>query len=398
MRFKKNEKLILLFFIILGISYSFVLIYFDSILPRPPVGQEAFRTLGQREIVDINQTKTFNLLSDINNYPFIIPEYVSSVEVINQTNNETYAIIKVHMLGLTDEFIIKHYVIPPQKQTFEIMNKDAQGTKIIQTFDVLKATAVNPGTKNNEDSTMIFTSTELHVKGILKVVANINPYTYQNTIASVIDSIISTAENYESDSGKKIDGVYLEILGRHVDPAGLDHYLPLLESNKITLEEIKELLMDSVEKKLSSEADNIITISEISDETKEILDVLYQDILYREVDIQGLQYYGSLLENKKITVEEIEKKLLESEEKKYAVEPSKRKSIYELKDETRHLVNDVYKEFLFRSVDKYGLEHFGNLLEAEKITPEEFREIMLESEEHKMLMRNVHDRAENRPP
>lgn len=398
MRFKK-DKVILLFFIILGISYSFVLIYFDSTIPRPPsLNEVAFRTLTQTKIIEIDPIKIFNLMSDISNYPLIIPEYVSSVEIINQTNTEKFVIMKIHAQGITDELLVKHSVNPYQEQRFEIMNGDAKGTKIIQNFKALDPASFSPNIENPQNSTTILTTTELRVTGILRFIANVVPLAYQSTISSVIDSMIVTTKNYESDSGKIIDEAYVEILGRHIDPKGVNYFVPLLESNELTIEELTELLINSEEKKLSLEVENYnIPISEISGETRTILNELYQEILYRELDAVSLQYYGSLLENKKISIEEIRELLINSEEKKYTIEPSKRKSIYELEDETRNLVNDVYKELLFRSADKYGLEFYGNLLESNKMTPEEFRQTVIESEEHKHLMRNVHDRAENRP-
>lgn len=176
----------------------------------------------------------------------------------------------------------------------------------------------------------------------------------------------------------------------------MEYYSSLIESDELTVEELKELLINSEEKIGIIKQDNM-PISEISDETKDILNDLYQEVLYRDVDLVGLQIFGPLLENKQITVEEMRQKLLDSEEKKYTMDPAERKTIYELSDEIRNLVNDTYRELLFRSVDKWGLEYYGNMLESNRITAEEFREIVLESDEHKMLMKNTWNRAENRP-
>ena len=46
-------------------------------------------------------------------------------------------------------------------------------------------------------------------------------------------------------------------------------------------------------------------------------------------------------------------------------------------------VDDVYREILLRPADREGLVHFSSLLEDGKITEDDLRELLLNSEEKK---------------
>lgn len=56
------------------------------------------------------------------------------------------------------------------------------------------------------------------------------------------------------------------------------------------------------------------TIDELDSSTKHVIDDLYRGILNRPADIQGLQNYGTMLENVELTIEEIEEYIYNSEE------------------------------------------------------------------------------------
>lgn len=51
------------------------------------------------------------------------------------------------------------------------------------------------------------------------------------------------------DFKKILDELYLDILHRHIDKEGLSYYSPLLQNNSITINEIKDNLLNSDERK-----------------------------------------------------------------------------------------------------------------------------------------------------
>ena len=48
-------------------------------------------------------------------------------------------------------------------------------------------------------------------------------------------------------------------------------------------------------------------------------------------------------------------------------------------------MNDLYLEILHRYADREGLMHFSLLLEKKKITVDDLRQSLLNSDEHKMI-------------
>ena len=202
------------------------------------------------------------------------------------------------------------------------------------------------------------------------------------------DHVFELLQNIESlsvDLGSvesEIDLIYREILHRPADSNGLDIFSSQITANQLTYDELREILYQSEEYSLIVKPSERIGLDEIQDDTKKLINKLYVDILYREADIPSLLQWGSLLESEKITINEIEEILLNSDEKKSLLTPDQRKKFSELKDETRILLEETYQEILLRHADISATELYGSLLEANKITIEEIRQILYESDEY----------------
>ena len=67
---------------------------------------------------------------------------------------------------------------------------------------------------------------------------------YQNRF---IETGISSIDELNPETIKTIDDLYLEILGRSVDLHGMLYYGSLLESDRITIAELRQELLDSEE-------------------------------------------------------------------------------------------------------------------------------------------------------
>lgn len=175
-------------------------------------------------------------------------------------------------------------------------------------------------------------------------------YCYYDNINHVIDSLnlslknisknstnyvnakIKWLENIElGDPEMLVDSLYLEILRRPADKARLAHFTSLLENKKITINEIRKELLNSEEYKsleLSNKPLNIFDKiraiyknirgipkgTDPKNEARTIVDEMYMDILQRPADKVGLDHYATLLEKKKMHINEIQKELLNSDE------------------------------------------------------------------------------------
>jgi hypothetical protein len=200
-------------------------------------------------------------------------------------------------------------------------------------------------------------------------------------IFELIQSIESIAVDLDSTESK-IDLIYREILHRPVDSHALDIFRSQITANQLIYDELRQILYDSEEYSLMLEPSERKGFDEIQNDTKKLINELYIKILYREADIPSLLHWGSLLESKKITINEIQDILINSDEKKSLLEPNQRKKFSELNDDTRIIIEEIYQDILLRHADMGATELYGSLLEANKITIEEIKQILYESDEY----------------
>ena len=114
-----------------------------------------------------------------------------------------------------------------------------------------------------------------------------------------------------------------------------------------------------------------------------IIDDMYRDLLLRPVDHESLEYWLPQLENGLITPDNIKNELLNSKEKKIADLNylSKDEKLMKLSDNTKTIIDNLYRDLLFRNADEDALVYWGTILEYEISTEEEIREEIYNSPE-----------------
>jgi ribosome-associated toxin RatA of RatAB toxin-antitoxin module len=115
-----------------------------------------------------------------------------------------------------------------------------------------------------------------------------------------------------------------------------------------------------------------------------VVNSIYEEILNRPADVEGLSYYSTLLRNEKITEEGIKELLFTSKEKNMMINI---KSIDELNPETIKVISRLYENFLLRESDPEGLQYYGNLFEN-GTSYDEIRTMFLDSNEFVSLFYN----------
>ena len=116
--------------------------------------------------------------------------------------------------------------------------------------------------------------------------------------------------NYE----KIVNDLYQEILLRAPDKAGSYHFVSQLKNKEITINELRSHLSSSEEAKYILSLDEMRTVEELDEETKKIIDDLYREILQRSAPQEEFEYWGSLLENERISKSDLRKSILKSQE------------------------------------------------------------------------------------
>ena len=352
LKIQKTDKIIIIFYAFLAIAFTIGILHiastFDTI-EQSIIFPQPVTELQITKIVDVNQEEAFLIMADIKNYPNILPRNIISVNIINQTDNNVLAEYEVVEHGIRAKLLVSHTMYPYDKHIVEVMDGDAKGTKLMQDFTTINTEIEKlPECDQSFDGcTKIDSRVELNLKGLL------SPFSYlpKGNLDHASDTVISSFTNYmqlsKNETKKIIDDLYREILLRPADTESFEYWGPLLDNGSITVDEIRTEILNSDEKKSLLVSQEMKTVDELDDETKKIIDDLYREILLRPADTESFEYWGSLLENGKITKLELRKSILKSEEaislKQFSAFGDTSDSIYTIFHEVYEL-NGPYKE------------------------------------------------------
>ena len=306
----RSNKIIVVFYIGLAISLISAYSYLDSLYERPQIDlqlpTEPIKKISFENIVNTRtHAQMYDVLTDVKNYSKVLPKNILSVEILNTTDNSITAIEELNEKFITTKLTVKHLFIPMEKHTIEILDGDAQGTIITQYFEELP------------DGIKIKTDVDLNLKGILYPVGFLPKSSLQHAVNTVIGefAIYAKTKYVLSENENIVDSLYRENLLRRADPDGLKFYVKMLEEEKMTINDVKESLMNSEEYKRLIILKEFNGIDSIKPETRKAINELYQEILKRPVDDEGLLYYSAMFKSEKLSLDDIRNELLISEER-----------------------------------------------------------------------------------
>ena len=298
----KTRMIFLTCFSVIIIS---TVLYLDSSIDRsglPDISPKLISEISFSKTVDVDKQKIFNIMADVENYSRILPRNIVSVNILEQTQNELLVEETIVEIGITSKLLVKHTLLPYEQHIIEIMDGDAKGTKIIQKFETI-------GNK-----TKLSTNAKFTFNGVLIPFRFLPETQLIHSMDSIISNFVIYSNDFNTNSETIVDDLYREILLRPSDPIGLQHYASLLENKEITIDQLRQELLDSEEYLGFFRHDEIKTLDELDPNIKKIVDDLYREILLRPADPIGLQHYSSLLENNDITIDQLRQELLDSEE------------------------------------------------------------------------------------
>ena len=305
----KSDKIIIAFYVSLAISLISAYSYLDSLYERPQIDlqlpTEPTKKISFENIVTTRtHEQMYDVLTDVKNYPKVLPKNVLSVKILNKTDDSIIAEEELYENFIKTKLTIKHSFIPMEKHTIEILDGDAKGTIISQYFEDLP------------DGFKIKTDIDLNLKGILYPVSFLPKSSLQHAVNTVIKEFASYAKTKYvlSENENIIDSLYREILLRRADPEGMKFYVEMLEEEKLTIEQIRESLLSSEEYKSLIPPSELKSKNDLDPKSIKIINDLYLEILSRPADENGLIYYATQLENETLSIDEIRQKLLNSEE------------------------------------------------------------------------------------
>ena len=357
----KSDKIVIIFYVFLAISFGTAIFYVDStyettslpnIIPKPVSELEIIKE------VDIEKEKIFLVMTDLENYPKILPRNIKSIDIIEQDDNVILAEYIVVEAGVHSKLLVQHKMYPYYEHVMEVMDGDAKETKVTQKFtDTNSITTIN-------------TIIEFDLKGILSPFSFLPKGNLEHAANTILTNFVDYAQISENETKKIVDDLYREILLRPADTEAFEYWVPLLENGSKTETDIRTEILNSDEKKHLLSLQEMKTVDELELTTKKIVDDLYREILLRPADTEAFEYWGSLLENENITKPELRKSILKSQE---AID-------LKMFDSTSGLIKSIFNEILDRDPTVSESSHYKYLVDIEEITEEQIR---LELEELK---------------
>ena len=302
---KKNDKYLLVFYALLIVGVSIGIMHFDSSLEKPvgplKVVPNPLSNITVTEMVDVETEKIFTIMADVENYPYVLPKNVLSVNKLEETDSSLVYEMTVQEKGFETTLLVRHDLFPYDEQILTVIDGDAANTVIHQKF------------QKQDNSTKLITDIEINLSGILSPFQYIPRTNFNHAMGTVLVSFAEYATE-KTKNERIVDDLYREILKRPADQEGLDYFTALLEKNEITPELIKLELYAS-EEYLFSLPIELKDIDELTDETKNTINELYEITLRRGADTEGMQHFGSLLEGDRgVTELYIITELLKSDE------------------------------------------------------------------------------------
>ena len=295
----KTDKIILIFYIFLASSFGLYVLTYDVGLEESLLEVITPKKITEFEtsrLVDISNTRIFDIMANVENFPNVLPENVVNVNILSKTDNEIIAEEELSEAGIKTKLLVKHTIKPYSEHIIEIIDGDAEGTKITQYFESV------------DSQTKLTTKVDLNVKGVTSLVA----FVPEGNLVHAINTVVSHFVEYSKYNVYEItvNSIYQEILDRQADDWALSHFSALLRDGQITEQDLRSTLLDSEERVFKQK-----TIDELNEETINVINDLYGKILLREADPEGLAYFGSLFESG-VTSDKIRAMLLESDEGK----------------------------------------------------------------------------------
>jgi hypothetical protein len=365
---KKSDKIIVFFYIFLAISYfTYVVISSENMENNPfhSVTPKKITDFTTNQLIDVKKEIIFNEMTNIEYFPNVLPQNVINVIILNKTDNVIIAEETLSEAGINITLLVKHTINPYNEHIIEILDGDAKGTTIIQSFEEIDA------------QTNLNTTVHLEVKGILSLIA----YLPESNFIHAIHTVNSHFANYTKLDiyEKKVNLLYVEILNRPADIEGLTYFSGLLRTSQITEDGLRFTLLNSEEA-----LNQLKSIEELNNETKNVIDDLYQKILLRSADPEGMKYFGNLLETG-TTTDEIRTTLLESEEGKNV------SSQHPIRNEIKLIFRtlfDIPQENYVSIPDEYILNYYHKMIDDTLMNMDDIKKELEEFGEYPDIKNN----------
>lgn len=134
------------------------------------------------KIIKADRAKVFNIITDFENLPRILPEFFKSVKVVSKEENIIIIEESSKMAGRDITQKTKHILSPPEKHEVIILDGDAKDSHIIESYE-----SISEGTKVSIDA-------DFNLSGKLKLVGFLAKKKIEKSINEVMEAVVKLAE------------------------------------------------------------------------------------------------------------------------------------------------------------------------------------------------------------
>ena len=182
---EKDEKIAVAYLISLAIVIPLGIIYVNYSIGNPIFPDKITKSASIERIVEAPIHEIFDVMANVQNLPTIFPGNYISIKIINQTKNTIFTEeevgIEIGSLFKT-KILVKHSFIPYEKHNIEVLNGDANGTKVVIYYE-----EIDPG------KTKILVNSDIQLHGLFVPLGMI---TTQNNIEHMMNTVIRTFEEF----------------------------------------------------------------------------------------------------------------------------------------------------------------------------------------------------------
>ena len=134
------------------------------------------------KLVNVEKDRIFQVITNVENHPKVLPDNIISVKIINQTENTTFVYEEVKEAGISSTLFAKHTIIPHESYTIEILDGDAYGTIINIKFE------------EKGSSTKLDMNLKMRLKGFLIPFGFLPDHNLQSAADTVITEFVNFAK------------------------------------------------------------------------------------------------------------------------------------------------------------------------------------------------------------
>ena len=135
------------------------------------------------KIVDVERDLIFQISTDYNNFPKILPKYFKELKIVKKNGDSTIIQEKLQFLGRTIDVLTEHIVEKPDRHIVKMLDGQAKGTVFDERYEKVG------------EKTKVTIEVDFVLSGGLKILGVFAKSKIQSSMEKVLDEFANYAKN-----------------------------------------------------------------------------------------------------------------------------------------------------------------------------------------------------------